>query len=93
MHKYQGIWDEVKKLLIEARGFLNINSSSVYEIDDDEFFEYLKHNELESALDELEEISDSFEVPKEFWQCLVKAANLMDLKVHSKRYLKFRDYY
>lgn len=93
MNQYQHIWDEVTKLLIEARSFLDINNSSVEEIKDSNFVEYLKYNELELALDELEEISDSFEVPKQFWQCLIKAANLMELKEHSKRYVKFRDYY
>lgn len=93
MNKYKPIWDEVIKLLIEARRFLDINNSSVEEITDGEFFKYLEHNELELALDELEKISNSFEVPKQFWQCLIRTANLMDLKAQSKRYVKFSDYY
>ena len=93
MNQYQQIWDEVSKLLKEARGYLDIENSSVNEINDTELFEYLKHNELELALDEIEAISDSFEVPKQFWQCLIKAANLMGLKEHSKRYVKLSGYY
>ncbi len=80
MNKYQHIWDEIIKLLVEARGFLHVNNSLAEEINDSEFVEYLEHNELELALNELEKFSDSFEVPKQFWQCLIKAANLMELK-------------
>jgi len=93
MNQYQKIWDEVSNLLKEAHGYLDRENSSVNEINDNVFFEYLEHNELELAIDEIEAISGSFEVPLQFWQCLIKAANRMGLKEHSKRYVEFSGYY
>ncbi|MCU7885576.1 MAG: hypothetical protein KZQ82_15400 [Candidatus Thiodiazotropha sp. (ex Lucinoma annulata)] len=93
MSQHQKILDEVTVLLKEARTYLDIKNSSVETIDDKEFKGYLKHNEMVLALDEIEAISDSFEVPKEFWQCLLRAANRMNLKEHSKRYVKVVSYF
>ncbi len=93
MNQFQEIWNEVEELLKEARSYLDIDQSSLSELDDSEFLEYLKHNELELALDELEAISDSFEPPKKFWQCLIKSANLMGLKEHAKRYVELCSHY
>ena len=93
MSKYQKQWNETAVLLKKARTYLDINNSSVDIINDNEFNEYLKHNELELAIDEIEAMSDSFEVPKEFWQCLLKAADCMNLKEHSKRYIKIVGYF
>jgi hypothetical protein len=87
------IWIDVKELLNQARAILNNCDGSVELIDDKQFVEYLGHNELELALDEIEAISDSFELPREFWQCLIKASNIMGLKEHSKRYMEFLAYY
>ena len=86
-------WEEVTNLLLNAREILNNCSGSIETINDNNFKQYLDHNELELALDEIEAISDSFELPREFWQCILKAANVMELKEHSKRYLKSISYY
>lgn len=86
-------WKEVTELLNEAREILNNCDGSVEFVDDKQFVEYLDHNELELALDEIEAISDSFELPREFWQCLIKASNSMGLKDHSKRYIEVLAYY
>ncbi|MBV1928330.1 MAG: hypothetical protein KUG81_02305 [Gammaproteobacteria bacterium] len=83
--EHRKLWKEVTEILRQARLTLNDCDGSVDHIDDAQFIEYLDHNELELALDEIEAISDSFELPREFWQCLVKASNSMDLKKHSKR--------
>ena len=94
MSNLKEIWGEVTNLLQEARGYLSPESSLIEEINDSEFRSYLEHNELELALDEIERLSDDFEpLPREFWQCLVKAANRMELSDHSKRYLKLLSYY
>ena len=93
MSQYQEIWDDVTKLLNEARGYLDLENSSVDQINDKEFINYIENNELELALDEIEGLSESFEVPREFWQCLIKAANRMGLKEHSKKYIESISYY
>ncbi|MES9991564.1 MAG: hypothetical protein ABW098_06385 [Candidatus Thiodiazotropha sp.] len=86
-------WKDVANLLKKAHGLLDISNSSVDVINDSEFMEYLENNEHEHALNEIEAIAESFVVPKAFWQCLLKAANRMQLKAHSKRYVKIVGYY
>ena len=80
-------------MLSQGRAILNNCDGSVDFIDDKQFIEYLEYNELGLALDEIEAISDSFELPKEFWQCLIGASNAMGLKEHSKRYMEMLAYY
>ena len=86
-------WKLVINLLLSARGILDNCNGSVEEINDVVFKEYIDQNELELALDELEALSNNFELPREFWQNILKAANAMELKEHSKRYLKSISYY
>lgn len=90
---YQEHWNEAISLLKQAREILGQSDGSVDHVEDAQFQEYLSHNELELALDEIESLSDDFELPMEFWQLILRAANRMGLKEHSKRYMKFLSYY
>lgn len=51
--------------------------------------EWLEHNELELALDELAGLGEANMAPKAFWQELVAAANNMGLKDRAKAYENF----
>ena len=47
--------------------------------------EWIEHNELELALDELEGLGDRSNVPGEFWSHLLDAAKEMGLRDHVLR--------
>ena len=51
--------------------------------------EWLAHNELELALDELAGLGEANMAPKEFWHALAAAANNMGLKDRAKAYENF----
>ena len=51
----------------------------------DRYFEYLGHNELQLALDELEGIGENNEVSNEYWLELRSAAQEMGLEVSVQR--------
>jgi hypothetical protein len=86
-------WNLVATHLREARAILDTCDGSLELVEDFRFKEYVGQNELELALDELEGMSDSFELPREFWKNILKAANAMGLHEHSKRYQKFLSHY
>ena len=56
-----------------------------------EYREYLSHNELELALDELEGLGDVNKLPIEYWKILLYAAKEMGLTKHEKRYIEILD--
>ena len=47
--------------------------------------EYLDHNELELALDELEMLGTMNDVPDDYWSALATAAQVMGLREHEQR--------
>ncbi len=47
--------------------------------------EFMEHNELELALDELELLGDANPVPDDFWRGLLAAAELMKLDRRAQR--------
>ena len=49
--------------------------------------DWLEHNELELALDELEVLGDANEVSSHYWEALLAAAREMQLSAHVDRYL------
>lgn len=51
-----------------------------------QYFEWLEHNELELALDELEGLGETNPVPISFWRALLDAATNMNLGEHAERY-------
>lgn len=48
--------------------------------------EWLDHNELELALDELEMLGELNDVDRRFWEFLLRAATEMKLSDHALRY-------
>ncbi len=48
--------------------------------------DWLSHNELELALDELDILGESNPVPRQYWLELAAAAELMKLNEHEARY-------
>lgn len=50
--------------------------------------EWLDHNELELALDELACVGDENTAPREFWRALMEAAQNMGLTDHAEAYAK-----
>lgn len=78
------LWDDVKAELLRARTILDDVPScfSDYLL---RFSEFLEHNELELALDELVELGASTSPSKGFWEALESAANKMGLTDHQIR--------
>jgi hypothetical protein len=81
-------WDEVRKLLREARDSLAPGGSNQIPSPVpvgpltgtlDEFEEFLEHNELELAWDTLAAVADRASAPAAFWRRLARAAGLMGL--------------
>ncbi len=81
-------WDEVGKLLREARDCLapeqRVPGPSPVPVGPlagtlDEFQEFLEHNELELAWDSLAEVADRGNAPPTCWSKLARAARLMQL--------------
>jgi hypothetical protein len=81
-------WEEIRRLLMEARAALPPgrgdqpasavpNGLLVGTLD--EFDEFLEHNELELAWDALAEVAERCSAPKECWGKLARAADLMQL--------------
>ena len=50
------------------------------------YHDWLSHNELELALDELEMLADANVVPRKYWENLLAAAQEMKLDTHIQRY-------
>ena len=50
------------------------------------FNEYLAHNELELALEELEGLAGINIANNDFWKAMIKASELMDLTEHKSWY-------
>jgi len=78
------IWIESESLLLEARRLFNEPDTGEDGFSEERFKEYISHNELGLALEELEGIPLYNETPREFWQLLLKAANRMQLKDKTK---------
>ena len=70
-------WARTSEYLRSARALLPPKGAGQFE-------EYLAHNELELALDELEAAGEGR--PAEFWRHLLAAAENMGLAEHAARY-------
>lgn len=84
---------EIIELLNEARGLFSDIEAGEGGFSHEQFEQYLKLNELDSAIDELERISLHNEVPREFWQLLIKSANRMQLKSKIKEFTRMLSFY
>lgn len=74
--------------LESARGYIPLNELSIESRDHlHEYNEFLEQNELELALDMLEEIGENISLPEDFWRCVKKAAEIMGLESRYTFYL------
>lgn len=71
-------WELTESLLREAAE--HIRSSSHF----DSYSDFIDHNELELALDVLEEAGEECSVNSEYWHLLKKAAGVMGLDTRRK---------
>lgn len=74
---------ESARAYIPSEGFGNEVAKYLHE-----YNEYLEYNELELALDMLEEIGESMSLPEGFWRSAKKAAEIMGLEKRYTFYLE-----
>lgn len=66
---------DAARSLIASQGGINDEVARYLE----QYEEYLEHNELELALDMLEEAGEVLPLPEAFWRRMMKAAEIMGL--------------
>jgi len=72
--------------LLKAKSFTSINSSDELQLQTlKDFDEFIEHNELGLAYDQLIYLSETVPVPKEFWKEMLSAAKEMKLEDEVKR--------
>jgi hypothetical protein len=81
------LWAAVIRDFNQAREMLPIHPRES-EGSMDRLTEWLDHNELELALDELEALGEDNDAPKEYWHMLAVAAERMKLEAHQARLAK-----
>lgn len=82
----EALWAQVSQ---ELEGAARLLPSPAQKGDDggtiEAFHDWLEHNELELALDELELLGEANEVPDDFWLHLATAAGFMKLDARQAR--------
>jgi hypothetical protein len=81
-------WKKTTALLEQARKELSKSHRKEFETRLKEYHEWLSHNELELALDQLEEIGMEAPLSNDFWKFLVAAAENMSLAARADRLRK-----
>lgn len=80
-------WEITRQYLVTARSFLPDDPICIEGgASAGGFRDWLDHNELELALDELEMLADANAVGPRFWAAMLAAANEMGLHLHAARY-------
>ncbi|MEM4987516.1 hypothetical protein V8G57_08975 [Collimonas sp. H4R21] len=80
-----GQWEITEAWLREASSWIVVNSDSAKN-GLNNFKEYLSHNELELALDELAEVAMNFPQSHRFWDSMCQAAASMKLDERSNAF-------
>jgi hypothetical protein len=81
------LWRTVEEILKRAESTIPLpkfENKKEYEHLRCQFNEYLKHNELELAMDMLEELSTIVKCDESFWKEMQRAAELMELNDRAK---------
>lgn len=79
-------WERTSNFLLKAKGFASINSLSKTEIETlKDFDEFLEHNELGLAFEQLIYLAETVDFPKEFWKEMILAAKEMKLEDEIKK--------
>ena len=92
MDKYQK-WKEIEEQLLRAFAVLPEDTKeSDFGYRKRDFLEYLNHNELRLAMEELDGVIEDNPPPeKEFWQYLYNAAEIMGKVKRMQKYRLFLD--
>lgn len=85
-NELEKIWWTVRQHLNSARSLLSPEIVANVSVQMEIYEEMLDHNELELALDLLEEIGEQNLCPREFWLSLKLAANDMGLDKRANYY-------
>lgn len=89
-HEFEQSWERTRAHLAAAVAHLPENPAPNPEGGRlEEYRDYLEHNELELALDELEALGEANPVSAAYWQALARAAAEMQLREHERRYVNF----
>ncbi len=80
----QRLWQSIRSDLGKARSLLPLQEAEG-EKGLRRYEEWLEHNELELAFDELETLGEGSRCPMEFWLSLHRAAEKMRLTEHAER--------
>jgi hypothetical protein len=80
------LWESIKVDLRRARNLLPNSSEDQHSLS--RYYEFIEHNELELACDELEGSAKDRAVSGEFWLALRDAAKKMQLYEHAARFEK-----
>jgi len=83
------LWRTVEEILKHAEATIplpNFENKKEYDHLKNQFNEYLKHNELELAMDMLEELSAIVKCDESFWKEMQRAAELMELNDRAKHF-------
>ncbi|MBA3426895.1 MAG: hypothetical protein ACR2HO_12895 [Rubrobacteraceae bacterium] len=87
MTNHRKSWRRIRFHLGKARNLLPLTTREDIETGSlDRFENWLGHNELELALDELEGLGELNTCSSQFWRELLRAARNMGLREHSSRY-------
>ncbi len=78
-------WEITRLHLDAARKSLPRQREQPFDETISRYEEYLAHNELELAFEELEQIGTNQDCPRQFWQELLLAAQNMGLENHTAR--------
>jgi hypothetical protein len=84
MNEYRELWTLIEADLARARQTLPDSATCDEAVC--RYHEFIGHNELELACDELEHYAKGHTAPKEFWIALRDAAIRMELFDRAKRY-------
>jgi hypothetical protein len=78
--------EELKASWSRSRGHLENAFAQLSPTAAETFHEFIEHNELELALEELERLGDATSAKGLFWESMLKAALEMKLDGHAARY-------
>ena len=86
-------WNRTKVFLLKAKSFFRVNSLNQDQKQILDFFdEFIDHNELGLAYEQLDYLSETVDLPIEFWKEMLCAAKEMKLEEKITRCETFLNY-
>ncbi len=86
MTDFRNSWAQTRRHLRNAADLLPSPTKENEDGSVERFEDWMAHNELELALDELEGLGEVNSCPPRFWRELLSAAQNMGLQMHATRY-------